>query len=309
MNADAEEILLDKTCANALNRWNYLFQDIITWSTESAHITNQKLRDDLASNRMPDYNDIYVPPAYVVRYQLDHTYTAKIALRHLDNFRAKHQNTLRIIDFGSGTSACRIAAAFMVADSLERENPLDAVEFVEIDNSMRMRLMGCVIWQEFTEIITSDYANTRLERAVKMISCRQVDRWNRDLETNEYAWLTALHAIYPHHYDLGAVVAQIYKNADPAMGVFTCNPKNLEDLTQAFPFVHELTWNKGSFPKFASKPDGPVKCRSFFTAQQARRFGFWRSSVRPFLQVKNCAVMWGSNNTSITKTPVSITIP
>lgn len=309
MNADAEEILLDRTCANALNRWHAIFQEFITWSTDSAHSTNVMLRDDLARGRMPDYSSVYVPAAYVVRYQLDHTYTAKVALRHLDIFRETHQNTLRIIDFGSGTSACRIAASLLMADALESEKPLDVVEVVEIDNSAFMRLMGRVIWKQFTDIISSDFADTHLEEAVKKISYQQVCRWNSDLMSDEYTWLTAFHAIYPRSYDMGKVVGQIYDDVDPELGVFTCNPINLGDLTKDFPFVHERTWNEGAFPSFASKPVGPVQCRSFFTARVASRLGFWRSSVRPYLQVRNCAVMWGSKNPSIAQTPVSISIP
>lgn len=309
MNADAEEILLDQTCANALIRWHAIFQEFITWSTDTAYKTNAKLHKDLAKGRMPNYDDIYVPPAYVVRYQFDHTFAAKIALRHLDNFRAKRHNFLRIIDFGSGTSACRIAAALLMADALEREKPLDAVEVVEIDDSELMRLMGRVIWKQFTKVISSDFAYTHLERAVKMISYQQVCRWSSDLMANEYTWLTAFHAIYPYHYDMGTAVDQIYEDVDPAMGVFTSNPKNLHYLTQAFPFNHELTWNRGSFPQFPDRSDVPARCRTPFTAQQAKMLGFWKGIVHPYLQIRNCAVMWGSKNPSITKTPVSVTIP
>ena len=120
MNALAERELLDRSCANTLVNWMEIFQSVTPWSNDTAYLVDQGLPKNLADSVMPDYNNPYITPAYVVRYQLGHTDKAKVTLDHLDSFRPSHQYTLSIIDFGSGTSACRIATALMVADSIKR---------------------------------------------------------------------------------------------------------------------------------------------------------------------------------------------
>ena len=312
MNALAERELLDRSCANAIVNWVEIFQRVVTpWSNDTALLINEELPKILANSEMPDYNNPYITPAYVVRYQLGHIYMAKVALDHLDRFRPSHQNTLSIIDFGAGTSACRIATALMVADSIKRGQALSNVLVVEIDDSVLMPLMGNLIWQEFVKIVESEFANSPLAQAVQTIACTQAKSWDSDLETGTYSWLTAFHALYPDYYDLGAEISQICAHIDPAMGVFSCYSKSRYrvELARAFPFVHKCWWFNGNFPKFVSMTDGRVWCPSYFIAQQAKNFGFWSRNTRPFLQTRNCALLWGSKDSLITTTPVSITIP
>ena len=309
MNPVVERTLLDRSCAKALVSWITAFREINPWSHKTAYHTNKELPKNLANSVMPNYNDFYVPPAYIVRYQLGHIYMAKVALDHLDRFRQRHQNALNIIDFGSGASACRIASALMMADSIERGQALKSIEVIEIDSSVFMHLMGRIVWQEFIKIVESEFANSPLAQAVQVISCQQVNRWDSDLMPERYTWLTSFHALYPFLYDMGAEVAKIHGDVDPAMGVFTCYAKFAPELVRAFPFAHKCLWSDGNFPKSTSMPDGRVFCPSDFIAQQAKNFGFWKSTLRPYLQTKKCALLWGSGNPSITRTPVSITIP
>ena len=311
MNPAEEEALLDKSCAKALNRWATIIQENKRWSYLAAQQANSKLHEDLSNFRMPDYNDWYVPPSYIVRYQLRNIYMAKVALRHLDRFRERRQNTLRIIDFGSGASACRIAASLMVMDSYKRGKPLDAVEFVEIDSSVRMRLMGSIFWQEFLKIVVSDFADTYLEKAVEAISSQKLNKWRSDLKSNGYTWITAFHAIYPDSYDMGIEFEQICRDVDPTLGVFTCHRRNWECLAKASPFVHGRWWIDRSFPDFMARPKYNVECRTDFTAEQAKLLGFWEKPnlYPPYLNTPSCAVLWGSDDPSIEHTLPYITVP
>lgn len=311
MSPAEEEALLDRSCAKALNRWATMVQKIRRWSNLVAQQANSKLHKDLSNFRMPDYNNWYVPPSYLVRYQLRNIYMAKVAFRHLDRFRERRQNTLRIIDFGSGASACRIAASLMVMDSYKKGNPLYAVEFVEIDSSVQMRLMGNIFWQEFSKIVVSDFADTYLEKAVESISSYRLNNWSSDVKSNGYTWITAFHAIYPDSYDMGIEIAQIYRDVDPAMGVFTCHSRNWKHLAKASPFVHERWWTGKSFPNFMARPNYHVECRTHFTAEQAKRLGFWEKPnlYPPYLNTPSCAVLWGSNHSSIEHLQPYITIP
>ena len=311
MNAVAERKLLDRSCANALANWVAIFQEMNPWSNDTAYLNNKELPKNLADSVMPNYNNLYIPPAYVVRYQLGHIYMAKVALDHLDKFRPRHQDTLSIIDFGSGTSACRIATALMVADSIKRGQDLKSVEVVEIDNSICMRFMGNLIWQEFVKIVESEFANSLLAQAVQTVSCTQTEQWDTNIGTGTYTWLTAFHALYPDYYDLGAEIERICEHIDPALGVFSCHSssRSRSELARAFPLVHKYWWFGGNFPKSASLPDGRVWCPSYFIAQQAKNFGLWPRIMPPFLQTKSCALLWGSKDSSITTTPVFIAIP
>ncbi len=313
MNSYAERELLDRACANALAYWVEIVQTIRPWSNDTACLENEDLPKKLAKSVMPNYNSFYIPPAYVIRYQLGHIYMAKVALDHLDRFRPRYQDTLSIIDFGSGTSACRIATALMVADSIERGQAIKSVEVVEIDNSVCMRIMGNLIWQEFVKIVESEFTNSFLAQAVQAVSCTQAEQWdtNTNIGTGTYTWLTAFHALYPRYFDLGAEIERICEHIDPAMGVFSCHSNSYSryELERAFPFVHKCWWFDGNFPKSASLADGRVWCPSYFIAQQAKNYGFWPSIMRPFLQTKSCALLWGSKNSLITTTPIFITIP
>ena len=215
MNAYAERELLDRSCANALARWVAFFEIMKPWSNDIAYLTNKRLPKTLADSVMPDYSNLYIPAAYITRYQLGHTYMAKVAIDHLDRFRPSHQNTLSIIDFGSGTSACLIATALMVANSIRRRRALKSVKVFEIDSSFPMRIMGNFIWQEFVKIVESEFTNSFLAQAVRMISHKQIYLWDTNIDTGTYTWLTAFHALYPNNYDLGAEISRISEHVDP----------------------------------------------------------------------------------------------
>ena len=71
---DREKIseLLDKSCADALDDWKK-GREI---DRQRASEAMTALGDGLKAYIRPDYDSEYMPPAYVIRYQLGHVYKA-----------------------------------------------------------------------------------------------------------------------------------------------------------------------------------------------------------------------------------------
>ena len=133
------------------------------------------LQDKLGSLQKPDYDCEYVPPAYVIRYQISHILMACRTLSWIDarlkkrwGVGAGHRELLRIVDFGAGTSAGRIGAALMVAKALEEGRDIDHIHFDEIDISSPMLEMGELVWQAFTQEVQRKVADSALAYAVRL---------------------------------------------------------------------------------------------------------------------------------------------
>ncbi len=60
--------LLDMSCAKALDAW----WDKDARCKESSRAAMDALADTLGSLEKPDYDCEYIPPAYVIRYQVSH---------------------------------------------------------------------------------------------------------------------------------------------------------------------------------------------------------------------------------------------
>lgn len=296
MDPNTEQSLLDRSCASALIRWATFYQKSGAWSNDVAYNAGQKFRRDLSRFRKPNYEDLYVPAAYIIHYQLGHIYMAKVALELLNQSREPDQKFIRIVDFGAGASACRIATTLMVAESLERGKTIDNIYIVEVDESRFMQSMGEIVWQAFVGIVLTEFTNSPLAHAVENIDSIQVSHWRRVLAIKTYTWLTAFHAIYPDTYDMRTEAAQIFNHVSPTMGVFTCHSRKLGNMRRAFPFRNRREWDDGFYPKFIPGPDGKVFPPSFHLAEQAKRLGFRNRIWRPFLQAKDCAILWGSEN-------------
>lgn len=297
--ADVQE-LLDRSCAVALNNWSNSNRKLgQSWSKNLAFNAYYELYNDLSAYRMPNYDDPHITAAYIVRYQISHILMAKTCLEKLNQRREPNQKTIRIIDFGSGASACRIATTLMLAESIEEGQSLDSVEVLELDASSSMQAMGETFWEAFVDIVLTEYANYPLAYAIRNTSSRQFNHWTPPVGGRTYSWLTAFHAIYPDAYDMNTEIAQIFYHACPALGVFTCHSGKLEDLEEAFPFANILEKHdsgmKGFFPRYI--PGGNTQCRTNYLRKQAIYLGFGQEVKRPYLRAGHPAILWGSQNT------------
>ena len=211
------------------------------------------LQDKLRSLQKPDYDCEYVPPAYVIRYQISHILMGWRALSWIDD-RLKerwgigggHRELLRIVDFGAGTSVGRIGAALMAAEAFEVGRSIDHILFDEIDLSSPMLEMGDLIWQAFTQEVQRKLPDSTLAYTVKIIHSRQYREWSkvkaRDCET----WMTAFHVTYQDQDrgDLKKILKTLYRRVGPVAGAFSCyssknrdgGDSNLSQMTEDFPF-------------------------------------------------------------------------
>ena len=294
LNSYEVQTLLDRSCAVAINTWaNSLAFQGHNWSKGAACSAYQNLRSSLSNYTMPSYDDIYVAAAYIVRYQLSHIYMSKTALEFLNQSARLHHKDIRIIDFGSGASACRIATTLMVAESLERGQDIDHVDILEVDTSGSMQSIGEILWQAFVEIVLIELANSPLAQAVRITSCSQVSHWTSALPSGFNTWLTAFHAIYPYSYDMRTEIARIFNHVNPTMGVFTCHTGNLPHMRWTFPFWYRREWSNGRYGSFTLSV--PSRCPTKFVAKQADRLGFGKEEeLRPYLRASGPAVLWGS---------------
>ena len=242
---------------------------------------------------MPDYDCFYVPPAYVIQYQIGHIYMAWRALYGLSKKSLTHFGHVRIVDFGAGAAAGRIGTALMVAQAIEDGIQFDSVCIDEIEPSIPMQKMGELIWKAFVQEVQTGFVGTSLSESVEIIQYTQNESWENIPSRQGTTWLTAFHAIYPAIYDMESVVEGLFSQFSPDMGVFSCHSWKLADLKRAFPFDIIDEWNKGYFPKHLDKPDGSVTCKTTYLSSEAKRLGFRRSYMAPFMQVRNCALLYG----------------
>lgn len=296
LNSYAE--LLDQSCAECLTTWVAACNINSTWLNADARDASEKLRSDLGSYRMPVYDSIYVPAAYVARYQLSHICMAKAALGLLNGLREPNQNVIRIVDFGSGASACRIATALLIAESLESNNPIDHVQFFEVDTSQFMQLMGRCVWGTFVGKIRSDFSGSYLAQAVDSIDVVQVPHEKEIPRNKTYTWLSAFHAIYPAGYDMKAAITKVFNRVNPSLGVFTCHSWKLPYLRPVSPFLYQIEWHEGKYGKYPenhSFSPGRTRCPSMHMAKKAKSLGLRDQAYQP-LQAMGCAVLWGFTN-------------
>ena len=189
--------LLDKSCADALDAWHQGKEIDRTRAFEAM----TALEDKLGSLKIPNYHCEYVPPAYVVSYQLSHINLAWSAFTQIES-RLKekrgvgigHQDLLNIIDFGAGTSSGRIGAALLLAEAIRNGCSPSRIYFDEIDTSTLMLEMGELVWKAFTRLVQrGDFADEYLSRAVKSIEPRKHKDWKTEEGHNSETWLIAFH--------------------------------------------------------------------------------------------------------------------
>lgn len=267
------------------------------------------LREGLRGYKRIDYDREYIPPAYVIRYQLGHVYMAWEALSRLKdamNFGTGGRNTLRVVDFGAGTSVGRIAAALMASEAIEDNRSIDRITIEEFDTSRLMLGMGNLVWTAFCKEAKRSLAGTELARAVSVIhhGRGQDTNWENVRKVDCETWLTAFHVTYTNNNDLKEVINHLYQTIDPSGGAFSCHEGNFEKMRDVFPFtpvynsspryypIHE--GKSGYYPLHEGKPDGCFKCSTAYIGDWAKRNGFWQGwNYRPYLQVKACGLLIG----------------
>ena len=259
------------------------------------------LKDKLRSLQKPDYDCEYVPPAYVIRYQISHILMGWRALSWIDA-RLKerwcigggHRELLRIIDFGAGTSAGRIGAALMAMEALEDGRSIDHIHFDEIDISSPMLEMGELVWQAFTREVQSKFSDSALAYAVKVIHHRE---WSNVKENDCETWLTAFHVTYQDQDrgDLKKILKTLYRRVGPVAGAFSCysqknrdgGDSNLSQMTEDFPF------DKPN-PPCETVSDGS-ECETAYIAKRAVHYGFYPKLFPPFLSADSAILIGGSS--------------
>ena len=288
-NGETISMLLDMSCGKALSAW---FRDR-TYCPNTAFNVLKALPLELGGNKMPNYNCFYVPPAYVIQYQIGHIYMAWKALYGLSKKSWTHYGHVRIVDFGAGAATARIGAALMVAQAIEDGIQFDRVSIVEVEPSVLMQEMGDLIWETFVQEVRAGFAGTSLSDSVQIVEYTQNKSWKEIPRQGGNTWLTAFHAIYPGIYDMKTEIDGIYSHVNPDMGVFSCHSWKLDDLKKVFPFDIISEWNAGYFPKHIDKPGGRVTCQTTYVSSEAERLGFRRANVTPFMQVRKCALLYG----------------
>ena len=229
--------------------------------------------DKLGDLQKPDYDNDYVPPAYVIRYQLGRVYMVWEAfsrLRDEMNFGIRDRDSLRIVDFGAGTSVGRIGAALMAAEAIEDNRCIDSITIEEYDPSPLMLGMGNLVWGAFTKEVRRGFAGTALESAVKIIygGRGQTTKWEHMRKVDCETWLTAFYVIYPENDDLKGEINQLNQTIDPTGGAFSCHEENFETMRNVFPFTpvqecHAEYYppHKGKsefYPQHKGKPNGAL---------------------------------------------------
>ncbi len=304
MDSQRIATLLDKSCADALNKW---------WATHNrapsqnrASVAINDLKSKLNKFEKPNYDDDYILSAYVIVYQINHINMAWRAFSSLKRKRAlvsSRWNSLRIVDLGAGTSAGRIGAALMAAEAMKGDHKIERIYFDELDISAPMLEMGEFVWQAFVKRVHNECNDTDLARAVEVLDYNQHVDWRKvgeklDCET----WLTAFHVIYQdqENYFLKEVIRRLYERVDPIAGAFSCfhstewvnGARNLSLLQTVFPPF--------DVPSQCSLPSSGEKCLTSYISKWAQENGFitvdeFYRGWRPFLHVRDCILQYGYN--------------
>lgn len=283
---------LDMSCAKALDAW----WDKDARCKERFRVAMNALAGKLGSLAKPDYDCEYIPPAYVIRYQIRHILMAWKSLSLpeewlWDRKRLRHRDSLRIVDFGAGTSAGCIGATLMLADAFEDGRRTSCIYFDEIDKSAPMQEMGKLVWEAFANGVRHRYPNTALAHAVNVMNFNQHLDWEKVPKRDCETLLTAFHVIYQDNSGLKGEVKRLTQHIDPSFGVFSCNTWNLGRMRGVFPFRPVHVWNRGNFPKFEGRTGGEIQCPTEHISNRAGIYGFWHP--RPYVQVANCAILFG----------------
>ena len=191
--------LLDISCAKALDAW---WEKDIRFKVQS-RAAMTALQDKLGRQK-PDYDCEYVPPAYVIRYQISHILMAcrNFLGLMLEKTVGRRCRPSQNFDFGAGTSAGRIGAALMARPL--RRSRLDHIHFDEIDISSPMLEMGELVWQAFTQEVQRKVADSICRRGYTSLSTRDVKR----------GWQHSMSRIRPESDDLKKIIKKLYQRVE-----------------------------------------------------------------------------------------------
>ena len=291
---DREKIfrLLDKSYADALEGWHRGRRI----DRQRALEATKALGCRLGRLGKPDYSSEYIPPAYLIKYQLSQVCLALKTLSCLAIASAGStvgfRKSLRIVDFGAGASSGRIGAALMAAEAIEDNRTIDRIHYDEIDTSAPMQAMGELVWQAFTARVRKGLPSSALARAVEVMNYNQHLDWKKVAKRDCETWLTAFHVIYKENYGLKREIYRLTQHINPSFGVFSCNKGNLEMMRDVFPFDSVYEWNSGNYPPHMGKN------KTKYFIEKAIQFGFNQENQNgpPFREAKNCAILFGAKD-------------
>lgn len=296
MDKEKINVLLDKSCADALNAWGQGKRI----DRQRAIEAMEALESKLGKMEQPDYACEYVPPAYVISYQLSHINLARHTLSSLNGKLEScegqllgfgHRNSLRIVDFGAGTSAGSIGAALMVAEAIDGGSKIDHIQVDEYDVNLPMLEMGGLVWHAFTQEVQSRFSDTALARAVEIIDRNHYrnleDIRGQDCET----WLIAFHVINKNQNrnHLKRAINSLYQQINPLAGAFSSHPNISVHLKTIFPFDGYDLQHK--------EDTDEERCKTYHTINWALQYGFRESNQRwrPYLEVPRYTLLIGDS--------------
>jgi len=295
---DREKIfrLLDKSYADALEVWHRGRRIDRLRALEATKALDRRLGGLV----IPDYSSEYIPPAYLIKYQLSHVCLALKTLSCLAIASADStvgfRKSLRIVDFGAGASSGRIGAALMAAEAIEDNRTIDSIYYDEIDTSAPMQAMGELVWQAFTARVRKGLPHSALARAVEVMNYSQHMDWKKVAKRDCETWLTAFHVTYQdqNRDNLKKIIKAIDQRVRPVAGAFSCyyskdgvGGGNLSQMKYVFPF------DKPN-PPCETVSDGS-ECETAYIAKRAVHYGFYPKLLPPFLSV-NSAILFGGSS-------------
>ena len=215
---------------------------------EIAKAVEKALRElrELWGNKMPCYNDDWVPLLYSTWYQPSHVNLAysMIEQRREDDALTK-TGRLHVVDFGCGPLAMQFGVALAVADALQRGERIDSIRVDLVDSSRGMIDMGRKIWCQFKEEIREDRQLAPLIDACSLVKSKMLEDIERtDVCEGEDRWISAIHAVYEENKcEVETDLNKLGYRMNPDVGFVTSHIRNssLYDLDLRFGDSRYLT--------------------------------------------------------------------
>ena len=184
-------------------------------------------------NKMPCYNDDWVPLLYSTWYQPSHVnlaysmIDAMVKKRGWDGALTK-SGKLHVVDFGCGTLAMQFGVALAAADALRRKERVDSIRVDLIDSSRGMIDMGCKIWDQFKQEVNEDSKLDPLSEACSLVKSEILqDLEHTEVCEGEDRWISAIHAVYEENKcEVEKALNKLGYRMGPDAGFVTSHIKN-----------------------------------------------------------------------------------
>lgn len=187
----------------------------------------------LWGNKMPCYNDDWVPLLYSTWYQPSHVnlaysmIDAMVKKRGWDGALTK-SGKLHVVDFGCGTLAMQFGVALAAADALRRKERVDSIRVDLIDSSRGMIDMGCKIWDQFKQEVNEDSKLDPLSEACSLVKSEILqDLEHTEVCEGEDRWISAIHAVYEENKcEVEKALNKLGCRMNPDVGFVTSHIRN-----------------------------------------------------------------------------------